>query len=291
MKFFDGPFFIKFSEDYGIRWYGLLITIGVILGLYLVIREFKRRNYSIDDALDMAIYVVVSGFIGARLYYVIWEWNSYKDNPITALYIWNGGLAIYGGVIAGAIALFIYAKIKKYKITTLMDMAAPSLVLAQAIGRWGNFFNKEAFGMPVDNPSLQFFPYAVQIPYINRPKEYLASDWFQATFFYESMACLIIFAIIFLYRKRQKFSGELVLIYLFLYGIERSIVEGFRTDSLYIFNTGIRVSQALSIFLVIFSAGLLAWNYYRVYKNKRNVPETEEISDTKEEDSEIMEEL
>jgi phosphatidylglycerol:prolipoprotein diacylglycerol transferase len=274
MSFFSGEFFVQFSSGFGIRWYGLLITVSVILGLIILVRGFARRGYPVDHALDLTIIGIVAGLIGARAYYVIWKWPVYKVNPISVLYIWEGGLAIYGGVLAGALAIYIYSRIKKYKVSVLMDLAAPALVLGQAIGRWGNFFNNEAFGNPVTDKALQFFPYAVRIPLANRPEGMYMYEWFQATFFYESVVCLLIFIFLMLYRKRQKFDGEIILLYLYFYGIERAIVEGLRTDSLYLFNTGIRVSQALSILLVFISAAILAVMYLRHYK-KKNAAEAE----------------
>ncbi|HOV69400.1 MAG TPA: prolipoprotein diacylglyceryl transferase [Clostridia bacterium] len=285
MSFFSGEYFIQFTEDFGIRWYGLLITVAVILGLIILAKGFARRGYPVDHALDMAIIGIISGLIGARAYYVIWEWQTYKADPISVFYVWKGGLAIYGGVLAGALAIYIYSRIKKYKVSVLMDLAAPALVLGQAIGRWGNFFNNEAFGNPVTDKALQFFPYAIRIPFENRPAGMKMFEWFQATFFYESVACLLIFIFLMLYRKRQKFDGEIILLYLYLYGIERAIVEGMRTDSLYLFNTGIRVSQLLSIILVVISAAILVYMYVRFYKKKNTAASGDEPSAISEEDA------
>ena len=283
MRFFDGEYFIRFAGGFGIRWYGFLIMMGILLAVLIVMREFKRREMNPDDVFDM-IWIVLGGFVGARLYYVIWQWDSYADNPISALYVWQGGLAIYGGIIAGAIGLYIYSRVKKYRFVDLLDIAAPVLALAQGIGRWGNFFNKEAYGMPVTDPKWQFFPYAVEIPFAHRIPEYAEHAWFQATFFYESITCLAIFAVLFLYRKRQKFSGELVLWYFTLYGVERGIVEGFRTDSL--MWGSIRVSQLLSWVLVVAAVSLLVVGYVKYYRSAKkakmlyNDKESESQDDT-----------
>ena len=267
MKFFDDEYVVRLANGGGIRWYGLLIACAVVLAIWLTVREFKRRGLKADDVFDL-IWVVVIGFIGARIYYVIWQWDSYKDNPISVLYIWNGGLAIYGGVIAGAIALYVYSRIKKYRFLELMDILVPVVALAQGIGRWGNYFNHEAYGMPVTDPKWQFFPFAVQIPVEHRVAQYASFEWFQATFFYESIACLAIFAILYLYRRRQKFTGELAAWYFLLYGLERSFVEGLRTDSL--MWGPVRVSQALSVVLVIAAVVWLVCGYVK-WAKQRNI--------------------
>ena len=280
MRFFDNEYVFRFSANGGgLRWYALLITLGVILAFIIVMKEFKRRKYKTDDVYDFAFWIVLCGIIGARLYYVIWQWSAYSHDLWSVFYIWEGGLAIYGAIIGGFIALCVCAHIKKYKFLDLTDIIIPGLALAQGIGRWGNFFNQEAYGMPVTNPKWQFFPIAVNIPKAKRMPPYADYAWFQATFFYESMACLLIFALLYFYRKKQKFIGELTLWYFFLYGIERSIVEGFRTDSLMWGN--VRVSQLLSMILVVASAVILVVQYIKYYKNKNNLTlNASSVSDT-----------
>ncbi len=240
-----------------IYWYGILISLSVILAVYMVYRQAKKQGIDTDSMLDYALLTVPVAILCARIYYVIFEWENYAANPISALYIWQGGIAIYGAIIGGVIATLIFSKWKKIGFWTLADLVAPGLVLGQAIGRWGNFFNQEAYGNLITDEAMQFFPYAV---YIER-----SGQWHQATFFYESMACLLIFAFLLIYRAKAKKApaGNLFLWYWVLYGIERFFVEGLRTDSLYIFKgglpigkliffpAGLRVSQVLSLIMVI----------------------------------------
>ena len=247
--------FTVFGHD--IYWYGILISLSVVLAVVMVYREAKRKGLDADCMLDYALLTVPTAIVFARLYYVIFEWDQYAANPIHALFIWEGGIAIYGSIIGGIVATLIFSKWKKISFWTLADLVAPGLVLGQAIGRWGNFFNQEAFGELVTNPDLQFFPYAV---YIER-----LGEWHMATFFYESVACFLIFIFLLIYRRKAKNApaGNLFLWYWVLYGIERAYVEGLRTDSLWIFKGGIpignliffpnglRVSQVLSIIMVI----------------------------------------
>jgi len=216
----------------------------------------------------------------ARIYYVVFEWEHYASNPISALYIWEGGIAIYGAVIGGVIATIIFAKWKKFSFWTLADLVAPGLVLGQAIGRWGNFFNQEAYGQLITDEAMQFFPYAV---YIER-----YGEWHQATFFYESMACLVIFAFLLIYRAKAKKApaGNLFLWYWVLYGIERFFVEGLRTDSLYIFKgglpignliffpAGLRVSQVVSLVMVI-AFGIILIKRFIARRKEETAPEAE----------------
>ena len=243
-----------------IYWYGILISISVMLAVMLLYFGAKKKGLNPDRMLDYALITVPIAIVFARLYYVAFEWQQYADDPIRALYIWEGGIAIYGAVIGGVLATFLFSKWKKISFWTLADLVAPGLVLGQAIGRWGNFFNQEAFGYAVTNKSLQFFPYAV---YIERLAQSPEGPWHLATFFYESMACLAIFLFLMLYRRKERPDGNIFLWYWLLYGIERFFVEGMRTDSLWmlrdglplgnliLFPEGIRVSQALSLVMAI----------------------------------------
>ena len=210
--------FTVFGHD--IYWYGILISLSVVLAVVMVYREAKRKGLDADCMLDYALLTVPTAIVFARLYYVIFEWDQYAANPIHALFIWEGGIAIYGSIIGGIVATLIFSKWKKISFWTLADLVAPGLVLGQAIGRWGNFFNQEAFGELVTNPDLQFFPYAV---YIER-----LGEWHMATFFYESVACFLIFIFLLIYRRKAKNApaGNLFLWYWVLYGIERAYVEG-----------------------------------------------------------------
>lgn len=245
-----------------IYWYGILISLAVLLGIVLAYREAKRKGWNPDHILDFALLAVPLAIVCARIYYVVFEWQRYAANPISALYIWQGGIAIYGAVIGGVLAAVIFCKWRKKSLWQLLDICAPSLVLGQCIGRWGNFFNQEAYGYQVASASQEWFPFAVQIQ----------SDgaWHYATFFYESLACLLIFLFLLWYKRRSKTDGNVFLFYLLLYGIERAFVEGLRTDSLYIGGV-VRVSQVLSVVLVIVSLVLL------IQRRRRAVLESGEV--------------
>lgn len=229
-------------EGLNIAWYGVFISFAIIFGVWLAGREAERQGLKGDMIYDFLMLALPLSLIGARAYYVIFEWQQYVDNPMRAIAIWQGGLAIYGAVIGGFIAAIIFAKLNNFHLLRLVDIVVPSLILGQAIGRWGNFVNQEAFGNLVTNPSLQFFPYAVFIERLG--------EWHQATFFYESMWNLCVFAILIYFRKRVKFSGQQLATYFVGYGLGRFFIEGLRTDSLYLF-PGLRVSQALSFTLII----------------------------------------
>lgn len=232
-----------------VHWYGIIICAGMILGVAVAIWQAKKRGYKADMIYDFFILALPLAVIGARLYYVVYEWQRYAANPISALYIWEGGLAIYGGVIGGVIAAIIFCKWKKVPFGDLVDSCAPSLILGQAIGRWGNFVNQEAYGNAITDsmgniitdPNAGLFPYGVYIENLR--------EWHQATFFYESMWNLCVFALLLIYAKHAKHRGNVLAMYFVAYGIGRFFIEGLRTDSLYI--GGLRVSQVLSAVLVI----------------------------------------
>ena len=180
--------------------YGLLIALGVLLAVLYAGRQEARLGLPRDTAVDVVLWAVPPGIIGARLYYVAFTWERYASDPLSVLYIWEGGLAIYGGIIGGVLGILLYAKRKKLPLPTLTDMVVPAVILAQAIGRWGNFFNGEAYGRAVTDSALQFFPYAVHV----------GGAWYQATFFYESMWDLAGFFVLHLTRKkwRRKKAGR-----------------------------------------------------------------------------------
>ena len=224
--------------------YGLLIALAMFVGIVLCAREEKRLGLPKDTALDFALWAIPAAIVGARLYYVAFRWEMYRDDLLSVLYVWEGGLAIYGGVIAGAISTFIMTRVKKISFAKVADMAAPALVLAQAIGRWGNFFNGEAYGDIITDPAWQFFPVAV----------FADNAWHMATFFYESVWDLAVFCLLYFTRRRVTKSGNLFLLYMLFYGVGRAVIEGLRTDSLML--GAFRVSQLLSI--VIAAAALVA---------------------------------
>ncbi|MBQ7580703.1 MAG: prolipoprotein diacylglyceryl transferase [Clostridia bacterium] len=236
-----------------IKWYGAIIAFGFMLAVLFGGRMAYKWRMSIDKMLDVLIYGTVFGVLGARIYYVLFEWGYYKDHLSDVFKIWEGGLAIYGGIIGGILAAYITCRIDKLNFRNLLDLIGMSLLIGQGIGRWGNFMNQEAFGTNTDLPwgmwSEKIADYISQ----NQPtfaEKGITMDPMKSvhpTFLYESVWCLLGFAVLYIICKKfRKFSGQLFLSYGVWYGTERAIVEGFRTDSLYLFNTGIRVSQLLS---------------------------------------------
>lgn len=241
-----------------IAFYGLIIGIGVMAGLLAVTRIAKKTGQNPDDYWDLAIWGILFGVVGARLYYVAFSWDDYKDNLLNIFKLRSGGLAIYGGVIAAYITLYVWCRIKKKSMALVGDTTMPGLILGQAIGRWGNFMNREVFGdyynglfsmqLPVSDvrdPSDITEKIASHIPaganYIN----------VHPTFLYESVWNLLVFVLLLVYRKHKKFDGEICLLYLGGYGVGRFIIEGIRTDTLFVPGTTVPVSQVLALVMVV----------------------------------------
>lgn len=242
--------------NFHIYWYSVLIATGIIIGLYLLLKEASKQNISKDTIIDIAFDTIIWGIIGARIYYVIFNIKPYLSNPISILYVWEGGLAIYGGIIGGLITLAYQTKKKNIALGKLTDMIVPSLILAQAIGRWGNFFNQEAHGGIV---TLEFLK-KIHIPNFIIKGMYINGNYYHPTFFYESLWCLLGFILLIIIRRLLKNSkdGTLTFIYLIWYGIGRFFIEGLRTDSLYL---GIfRISQIVSIVIIIIGIIGLIYN-------------------------------
>lgn len=224
------------------------MALGVLLGVLVAARREKRVGAPQETTLNLSLIAVPISVVCARLYYVAFEWGQYRGDLLSILNVRRGGLAIYGAVIGGVIAGLIYARWKKVGFWLLADLVAPSLALGQAIGRWGNFLNEEAYGIAVANPAYRFFPAAV----------FIRADglWHAATFFYESLWCFLIVAFLLVAERKRFFRkrGDIFLWYVFLYALERGAVEGLRTDSLY-WGT-VRVSQLLSL-LALFAVCLV----------------------------------
>ncbi|MBR3295285.1 MAG: prolipoprotein diacylglyceryl transferase [Clostridia bacterium] len=240
------PYFIRnlFGiEGLDIRWYAVFILLGMTAGLIIGFYNARKRGYNSDMPTDLLLTCLPLAIVCARLYYVIFEFESYKDNLISILYIWEGGIAIYGAVIGSVIGAYIFSRYSKISFGDIIDIGAPGLIIGQAIGRWGNFANQEAFGNLITDTSLQFFPYGVYIDELG--------EWHQATFFYESMWNLLVFFILMWYFRRAKHKGNVFVLYLVLYGAGRFFIEGLRTDSLWLIPGVIRVSQLLSAVLVV----------------------------------------
>ena len=246
---------------FDIAFYGLIIGVGMILGITIATWEAKRTGQNPEDIMDLALYGIIFGIIGARIYYVVFSWDMYKDDLGSIFNIREGGLAIYGGVIAAVITVIIFAKVKKLSAPLLFDTVGLGLVLGQAIGRWGNFCNREAFGEYTDNLFAMRLPLdAVRKSDVTElMREHIevidGVEFIQVhpTYLYESLWCLMVLGIMLLYRKHKKFDGEVFLIYLLGYGAGRFWIEGLRTDQLLLPGIDLPVSQLLAGILVVAS--------------------------------------
>ena len=257
---------------FDIAYYGIIIGIGILAGIFIAAAEAKRTGQNPEDYFDLAIYAVIFSIIGARLYYVIFSWDMYKDDLLSILNTRKGGLAIYGGVIVAVITVFIYARIKKMSAPLIFDTAGLGLVAGQMIGRWGNFFNREAFGEYTDNLLAMRLPVdAVRgsdITELMRRKmetvDGVSYIQVHPTFLYESIWCLMVLVVMLIYRKHKKFDGEVFLVYLLGYGLGRVWIEGLRTDQLLLPVVGWPVSQILAGILVVVSLLLILYNRRKV---------------------------
>lgn len=249
-----------------IYWYAIIIVTGMVLALFLAQHEAKRTNQNPDIYWDFSIYAIIVAVVFARLYYVIFSWDSYKDNLIKIFATREGGLAIYGGIIGGVLTAVVFCKLKKIKLGVLADVAAPSLLLGQIIGRWGNFVNREAFGGYTDSLfALRYRADQVSnIPTSVFDKKILYNGveyiQVQPTFLYESVWNLAVFVLLMIYKKHKKFDGEIFLLYMLGYSMGRVWIEGLRTDQLILGSTNIAISQLLSVFLIVISISLLVYN-------------------------------
>lgn len=238
-----------------IKWYSVLILLGIILGFFLADKESKRFNLPKDFIFDLGFWAIIFGIFGARLYYVIFNFNIYKNDFWEIFRVWNGGLAIHGGIIAGLITVLVYCKIKDVKAIRMTDIIVPSLILAQAIGRWGNFFNGEAHGPATTITNLQ----NLYIPDFIINGMNINGIYYHPTFLYESLWCLLGFLILILIRKFYKYlkTGQLTCVYLMWYSVGRLFIESLRTDSLMLGQ--FKVAQLVS--LIMFIVGFVCFIY------------------------------
>lgn len=249
-----------------IAFYGITIAAAMLAGLWLAMRVAKKTDQDPDIYFNLGMIAIVCALVGARTYYVIFDWGNYKDNFLEIFNLRNGGLAIYGGVIGGVAATLVYARVKKQSFWQLADTASVGLILGQAIGRWGNFFNREAFGGYTDGIFAMQLPLNAVYSWDVTPEmlEHLQTvggvQYIQVhpTFLYESVWNLGVLILLLLYRKHRKFQGEIFLLYLLGYGLGRAWIEGLRTDQLWIPGTEIPVSQVLAVVLVIVSTIIIA---------------------------------
>ena len=268
-----------------IAYYGIIIGLAILIGFLIATSEAKRTRQNPEDYLDMGIIGVIAGIAGARIFYVVFSWDYYKEHLGEIIEIRNGGLAIYGGIIAAALVLFIFCRVRKVSMAQFTDIAVKGLLVGQILGRWGNFFNREAFGGFTDGL------FAMQIPTDfflehGRLSEIIESGLYDKavfldagssaasyiqvhpTFLYESVWNLMVLLFILWFTKRKAFDGELTALYAAGYGIGRFWIEGLRTDSLMIGNTGIRVSQMLAAFLAAGGIIVICWGRLRKKKKK-----------------------
>lgn len=244
--------------SYEVHWYGIIIAFGFALAVLYGGRTAYKWKMSLEGMTDVLIWGTLFGIVGARLYYVAFEWDYFSQNPGEIIAIWHGGIAIYGGIIGALIGGWIGAKIGKIDFANLLDVGALGLLIGQGIGRWGNFFNQEAFGTNTETALFRMWSTKIrdelaanQADLLQKGMEVDPNVAVHPTFLYESVWCIALFLILhFFVKKRRKFKGEIFLLYGIGYGLERMVVEGLRTDSLYIGSSTIRVSQLLSAVII-----------------------------------------
>ena len=274
------------------RWYGIVIAFGFTLAVLYGGRMAYKWKMSLDGMVDVLLWGTIFGIICARLYYVAFEWSYYKEHLIEIPQIWNGGIAIYGGIIGALIGAAIGCKTGKINFPNLLDLGALGLLIGQGIGRWGNFFNQEAFGVNTTTSPFRMWSEKIQDQLISSADtltakgiEFDPSLPVHPTFLYESVWCILGFFILhYIVKRHRLFKGEIFMLYGIWYGLERAIVEGLRTDSLYIGNTTLRVSQLLSIIIVaVFTAAFITciikykkgtlWSALQIDKANDNEPQ------------------
>ena len=234
-----------------IHFYGLIIAVGMLLAVLYASKRSKEFGLKEDDLIDGVLWVTPFAIICARLYYCIFEWDQYASNPVSILYIWNGGLAIYGGVLGAVIGLSVFCKVRKIKATAMMDVVSLGLLIGQLVGRWGNFMNREAFGAPTDS-FLRMGLYNTATG---------AVEYYHPTFLYESLWNFVGFLLLHFLSKKRKYDGQVALGYVAWYGLGRAFIEGLRMDSLYW--GPFRVSQVLAGISCVAAVAVLLWQGFR----------------------------
>lgn len=262
--------------DFAIAYYGICIAVGMMGAILLATHLSKKTGLNSDVIYDVAIWGILAAIVGARLYFVAFQWDYYSQDLTRIFNLREGGLAIYGGIIGAVLSVFIYTRVKKQNFAAIADVAAPAIALGQCVGRWGNFFNREAFGDYTDNL------FAMQLPVSAVRMGEITSDlrdnivtidginYIQVhpTFLYESIWNLCVMILLILYIKHRKFEGEVFLLYLAAYGLGRVWIEGLRTDQLLIPNTDIPVSQVLAAVMIVFATGWIVVKRILLKKEK-----------------------
>jgi len=286
------------GDSIHIQWYGVIIAFGFLLAVLFGGRMAYKWKMNLDKMIDVLIGGTIGGVIGARLYYVIFHWEAFRGNFAEVFRIWNGGLAIYGGLIGGLAGAYLVCRVRKLNFLNLMDLCGMSFLIGQGIGRWGNFTNQEAFGTNTNLPwgmwSQETANYIIynQANFAERNIDVVAGNilekaYVHPTFLYESLWCLASFGILYLIcRKWRKFSGQLILTYGVLYGAERFVVEGLRLDSLYIGSSNLRASQLLSGILVLGCLAALVYFLIKFTKNPKPIEGIDFFVDDKKKEEE-----
>lgn len=273
-----GPFEINSTAftifGHPVAWYGIIIACGMICAFLYGLSRAKIEGVKSDDIIDMTLFLIIAGIVGARLYYVIFKLDdfiatggSFFQNLGSTLYnivaVWNGGLAIFGGIIAGFFTALVVARVKKIYFPVILDILGPSVILAQGIGRWGNFTNGEAYGSETDA--------FIRMGLTKYSGGGAFSNYFEVhpTFLYESLWCILGFVLMTVFYKKKKFNGQIFYFYMIWYGAGRAVIEGLRTDSLYLFSTGIRVSQLFAVLVCI--AGIALTVFFGAKKKKEQL--------------------
>ena len=246
-----------------IYWYGIIIGLGVLLGLWLAIREAERRGLHKELFVDLILFAVPIAIICARIYYVIFQWSYYSQHPGEIIQIWNGGIAIHGALIGSVLTTIVFAKVRGVSFWKLVDIAAPSLLLGQAIGRWGNFMNQEAHGGEVTRAFLE----NLHLPQFIINQMYINGVYYHPTFLYESLWNILGVVVLLLLRRVNLRRGEIFLSYLIWYSIGRFFIEGLRTDSLMLTET-LRMAQVISLVLIVVALALVVYRRMSEQINK-----------------------
>ncbi|OAH54663.1 MULTISPECIES: prolipoprotein diacylglyceryl transferase [Bacillaceae] len=253
-----------------VHWYGIIIGIGIALGFYLASKEADRLGLQKDTFADLLIWAIPIALISARLYYVLFQWEYYSANPGAIIQIWNGGIAIHGALIGSVITTIIFARKRNISFWKIVDIAAPSIILGQAIGRWGNFMNQEAHGGEVTRSFLE----NMHLPEFIVNQMYIDGSYYHPTFLYESVWNIIGFVLLLLLRKVNLKRGELFLTYVIWYSIGRLFIEGLRTDSLMLTDF-LRIAQVLSLSLIVLAIALLIYRRFTYNLPRYNDPSNE----------------
>lgn len=251
---------------FSIRWYSFLILMGIIIAFVFAVLEEKRKKFPKDFVYDIGFWLILFGILGARLYYVLFNLDYYLSNPLEIIAVWNGGLAIHGGIIAGVITALIYCKKKDINLLETCDLIVPSVIIAQAIGRWGNFFNSEAHGPITTLAKLK----DMYIPDFVINGMFIDGQYYIPTFYYESLWCIFGFVIMIICRYKWKNMkvGQMTGLYLFWYGVGRFFIESLRTDSLMFLN--LKIAQLVSIIFIIVGIVFFVLPFLK-NRNKNNV--------------------